>query len=191
MFVLALSYVAAFIMWLVAVLQSILYYSEIAVAPIFVPFLMVRGLENIAKSFLLSFFAICLWPLCFLVTGLLTQFLIGLAVNSGNNAAVGAANASGMTYLWMIGVSIWVIFGATIGPWWVSKRFVAGASGMADMVVGAQGAAARVYHVGSNSISSILNGSGGGYIAPPSSSRSMSPNYATRPMSKPPEDEKK
>ena len=191
MFVLALSYVAAFIMWLVAVLQSILYYSEIAVAPIFVPFLMVRGLENIAKSFLLSFFAICLWPLCFLVTGLLTQFLIGLAVNSGNNAAVGAANASGMTYLWMIGVSIWVIFGATIGPWWVSKRFVAGASGMADMVVGARGAAARVYHVGSNSISSILNGSGGGYIAPPSSSRSMSPNYATRPMSKPPEDEKK
>jgi len=58
MFTLALSYVAAFIMWMVSLLQSILYYSAIALGPIFVGFLVVRGLENVAKSFLLSFFAV-------------------------------------------------------------------------------------------------------------------------------------
>jgi hypothetical protein len=187
MFTLALSYIAAFIMWLVAVLQSILYYSEIAVAPIFVGFLLVRGLENIAKAFLLSFFAISLWPIAFLVSGLITQLLVGLAVNSGNVGAAGAANASGMTLLWMVGTSIWVIASSILGPWFVSKRFVAGASGMVDMVVGARSAAGKVYLIGSNVAGGISGGvglNGSGFISAQRTSRINGPhqNFARRPM---------
>jgi hypothetical protein len=98
--------------------------------------LLVRGLENIAKAFLFSFFAVALWPIVFLVSGLVTQLLIGLAVNTGNVSGSGAANGAGMTYLWMICVAGWVIFSSIFGPWIISRRFVAGATGMADMLVG-------------------------------------------------------
>jgi hypothetical protein len=185
LFTLALSYVAAFVMWLVALLQSILYYSEIAIAPIFVGFLLVRGLENIAKAFLLSFFAIAMWPIAFLIVGLITQLLIGLAVNSGNVGTAGAANAGGMTYLWMICTAIWVIFSSIFGPWWISKRVVAGASGMADMIVGARSAAGKVYHIGANAAgASIASLNGATFVSSRSASamNGMRENFARRPM---------
>jgi hypothetical protein len=50
------------------------------------------------------------WPLAFLVSGLVMQLLIGMAVNSSNDAALVTGNATGMTFLWMICVSLWVIF---------------------------------------------------------------------------------
>jgi hypothetical protein len=136
LFTLALCYVAAAVMWLMSLLQSILYYCAIALGPIFVGFLLVRGLENIAKAFLLGFFAICLWPVAFLVSGLITILLISLGTNSSNTPAGAAANTAGLGYLWMIVVGLWVIASSVIGPWIVSKRFSAGATGMADMVVG-------------------------------------------------------
>ncbi len=148
MIVLFLSFVAVFIMWIVALLQSVLFYSEIAVAPLFAGFLLVRGFENIAKGFLLSFVAICFWPIAFLITGLVTKFIISMGVNTGNSAGVGAANALGMTYFWIIGLAVWVIFSSIAGPWIISKRVVAGASGLADMVVGAHSAAGGVYNFG-------------------------------------------
>ena len=52
LFTLVLSYVAAFIQWLVAVAQSILLYSEIALAPIFVGFLMVQRLRGNCEDIL-------------------------------------------------------------------------------------------------------------------------------------------
>jgi hypothetical protein len=57
------------------------------------------------------------------VAGIITQLLIGLAVNSGNNAALGASNLMGMQYFWMIGLALWVIissallYSALIGKW--------------------------------------------------------------------------
>jgi hypothetical protein len=44
------------------------------------------------------FFAVCIWPLAFIVAGIITQLLIGLTVNSGNNAAFGASKLMGMQY---------------------------------------------------------------------------------------------
>jgi hypothetical protein len=157
LFTLVLSFVAAFVQWVVALLQSVLFYSEIAVGPLFVGFLLVRGLEGIAKGFILSFFAISLWRIAFLITGLITQLLLGLAVNSGNNTVAGGANAAGMTYLWMICVALWVIFGSIFGPWIISKHVVRGASGIATMLVGAGSAAGKVYHVGAQAAGSVIN----------------------------------
>jgi len=41
---------------------------------------------------------VCIWPLAFIVAGIITQLLIGLTVNSGNNAAFGASKLMGMQY---------------------------------------------------------------------------------------------
>lgn len=158
MAVLFLSYVAVFIWWMVALLQSILFYSEIAIAPIFVGFLLVRGFDGIAKGFILSFFAICLWPIAFLVTGLVTRFIISMAVNSGNSSALTSANAAGLTYFWLVGLAIWVVVGSAAGPWIISRRMVSGASGLTDMMLGSRAAAGRVYHAGSQAVSGVTGG---------------------------------
>jgi NAD/NADP transhydrogenase alpha subunit len=84
-------------------------------------------------------------------------------------------------------VAVWVIASSILGPWIVSKRFMAGASGMADMVVGTHSSAAKVYHVGAGAVGGAiggLNGSGGGYVSPQANSRmNVVPNYARRPTS--------
>jgi hypothetical protein len=157
LFTLILSFVAAFVMWIVAVIQSVLYYSEIALAPLFVGFLMVRGLENIAKTFILSFFAIAMWQIAFLIVGLITQLLLGLAVNSGNVGAAGGANVAGMTYLWLIGVSLWVIVGSIVGPMMISRRVVAGASGLAEMLVATHSTAGKVIYTGGSVAASVAS----------------------------------
>ena len=82
MIILIISYMALAIEWLVALLQSVLFYSEIAVAGLFVGFLLVPGLQNIAKGFLLSFVAISLWPIALLIVGLVTRFVISIGTNS-------------------------------------------------------------------------------------------------------------
>ena len=101
-----------FIQWLVAVAQSILLYSEIALAPIFVGFLMVRGYEGIAKTFILSFVGISMWRLAFLVVGLITQmFWVWLPIPS-TSQALGTCGLSGFA----LGD-----FGSFVGPWWIRK----------------------------------------------------------------------
>jgi hypothetical protein len=184
-FTLVLSFVAAFVMWLVAVLQSVLYYSEIALAPLFVGFLMVRGLENIAKTFILSFFAIAMWQIAFLIVGLITQLLLGLAVNSGNVGAAGGANVAGMTYLWLIGVSLWVIVGSIVGPMMISRRVVSGASGLAEMMVATHSTAGKIIHTGGNAAASMASGPVGGGAAVSNQSQMMMnagrmPSFARR-----------
>jgi hypothetical protein len=190
MFTLVLSYVAAFIQWFVALIQSVLFYAEIAVAPIFVGFLLVRGLEHFAKTFILSFIAICLWRLAFLITGLISQLLLGLAVNSGNAPALGAANAvnpAGATYLWLICVALVVIFGSIVGPWMISKRFVAGASGVSELLFGAGYAGIRAAQITSGAVGTVHNyGSASqtnGMPSPMYGGR-LSAQYARRPVSK-------
>jgi hypothetical protein len=152
LFTLVLSYVAAFIQWLVAVAQSILLYSEIALAPIFVGFLMVRGYEGIAKTFILSFVAISMWRLAFLVVGLITQMLLGMAANT--------VNVPGARLLWFICVSLWVIFGSLVGPWWISKMFVRGASGVVDLMFGAGSTGIRAAQLGGRTAAGAATGGG-------------------------------
>ena len=184
--VLFLSYVALFIMWLVALIQAILFNALWALSPLFLGFLMVRPLENIGKAFLLSFFAVCIWPLAFIVAGIITQLLIGLAVNSGNNAALGASNLMGMQYFWMIGLALWVIISSIFGPWIVSKRFLAGAVGLTELA-GVAGTAAimAVRRSASAAIGGVkgLSGISGpnGSSPLPVPQRNLAPNYARRP----------
>jgi hypothetical protein len=146
MFTLILAYISAFVMWMMALLQSILYYSAIAVGPIFAGFLLVRGLENIAKSFILSFFALSLWNIAALLTGLVTQLLISFAIRSSSTGVGGDVIGATMGFLWIIGISVWVITSSILGPLIVSKKFMAGAVGLGDVLVGSSRSVIGTYH---------------------------------------------
>ena len=158
MIVLLISYIALAIEWLVALLQSVLFYSEIAVAGLFVGFLLVPGLQNIAKGFLLSFVAISLWPIALLIVGLVTRFVISIGTNSSNNDGVGTANVGGLSYFWLIVLALVVGVGSTVGPWWLSKRVVSGASGMVDLLIGSVAAGRAVFSVGAKAASAAVTG---------------------------------
>ena len=160
MLVLLISYIALGLEWLAALVQSVLYYSEIAVAGLFVGFLLVPGLQNIAKGFLLSFVAISLAPIAFLIIGLLTKFIISIGINAGNNAGVGAANELGMSYFWLIVLALVVGFGSTLGPWFLGKQVVRGASGMADLLVGSVAAGRSVFRAGGGAAKAAASGGG-------------------------------
>ena len=103
------------------------------------------GLQNIAKGFLLSFVAIALAPIAFLIVGLLTKFIISLGMNSANNSGVGAANVVGVSYFWLVVLAIVVGVGSLLGPWLLGKQVIRGASGMADLLVGSLAAGRSVF----------------------------------------------
>jgi hypothetical protein len=158
MLVLLISYIALGLEWLMALLQSVLFYAEIAVAGLFVGFLLVPGLQNIAKGFLLSFVAICLWPIAMMIVGLATKLVISIGINSGNNPAIGAANVVGMSYFWLIVLAIVVGVGSTLGPIMLSKAVVRGASGMANLLVGSVAAGRAVFSAGAQAASAVVSG---------------------------------
>jgi hypothetical protein len=51
-----------------------------------------------------------------------------------------------------------MIFSSIFGPWITSRRFVAGATAMADMLAGPHSAAGKVYHIGYNAAGGALDG---------------------------------
>jgi hypothetical protein len=158
MIVLVLSYIALALEWLAALIQSVLYYSEIAVAGLFVGFLLVPGLQTIAKGFLLSFVAIAIAPIAFMIVGLLTKLIISIGLNAGNNPALGAANIAGLSYFWLIVLAIVVGTGSILGPWHLGKQVIRGASGMADLLVGSVGAARGVFSTAAKGAGSVVSG---------------------------------
>jgi hypothetical protein len=137
LFTLILAYVAASVMWLSAVLQSVVYDCMIAVGPIFAGFLVIRGLENIAKTFILGFVAVSLFPIGFLLAGLVTQFLIGMALNPALNGVTGGAadNIIGAGMLWIILTSLWVLFSSFFAPFIIAKAFSSVALGLDTLVI--------------------------------------------------------
>jgi hypothetical protein len=163
MVVLIVSYLAACIEWFVAVLQSIIFYCDIALGPLFAGFLMIRGLEGISKGFILSFVAVAMWRLVFLAVGLITQMLIGLGTNSGNNAVLATGNAAGGCLLWLLFVSCWVVFGSVVGPWWFSKAFLRGANGVGNLMFAAGNTGIRAAQLGGRAVGAAVSGSGSVY----------------------------
>ena len=111
-----LSLIAMSIMWLMTGIQQILYTIEIATSPIFIGMLMVPRLVGTATRFFTSLVAICIWPMGWTVTDLLTRALIDIAVNPTNNVAQSAfANGTMMLGYWVL-VAVWVILSSFAAP---------------------------------------------------------------------------
>ena len=133
-FVMVLCVIGMLLMWLISLLQQMLYSVAIAVSPVFFGLLLVRGLDGVASRFLTGFIAICLWPLGWGIASLITNFLLDLALNTSNNQALGAVNYLSGGFLWWIALGGWTICSTLAAPWMISRQIVSGQPGIAALL---------------------------------------------------------
>jgi hypothetical protein len=176
---LILSFIAVACMFIMDLVQSILFFGYIALGPIYVAFFLVPGVYEIGKNFLLGFVAVCLWPLGWVVASLVTRFFIALAINSGNNGAQAAGNmATGMNMAFWIIVAVWVVFQSFAVPIFIS-RLMRGNNVMANMLLGGAAAMAVVYRGVSSAATAVAAPASGASGAAMSASGRM-PSFARR-----------
>jgi hypothetical protein len=133
-FVMVLCVVGMLLMWLISLLQQMLYSVAIGVSPIFFGLLLVRGLDGVASRFLTGFIAICLWPLGWGIASLITNLLLDFAMNTSNNQALGLVNYLSGGFLWWIALGGWTIGSTLAAPWMISRQIVAGQPGIAALL---------------------------------------------------------
>jgi hypothetical protein len=201
-FALFLSWAAEGIMFLMRIVQQVLFLIEIAVCPLLLSLAMIPATAHIAGRYIMGLVAIALWPLGWALCNLITLGLLDLGVNSSNNTALGVTNTvgvyaplAGLGYLILL--ALWVI-GSTLSAPVVIGRMLnvagAGTTAVAAVFGATVGAAAA------NTASSAGRAVGGlpgaavgvanmfpsepGVMSVQSGSRmnGMRPNYATRPM---------
>jgi hypothetical protein len=143
-FVMILCLVGMFLMWLLSLLQQVLYAVAIAVSPVFFGLLLIRGLDGIASRFLTGFVAICLWPLGWGIASLITNLLLDFAVNAANNPGLAAVNYLSGGVLWWIALGGWAIGSTLAAPWMISRQIAAGQPGIAALLGVAGGRSVRV-----------------------------------------------
>src|SRR6201997_430517 len=140
-FVMLLCVIGMLLMWLISLLQQVLYSVAIAVSPVFFGLLLVRGFDGIASRFLTGFIAICLWPLGGGIASLITNLLLDFAVNTSNNPALGVVNYLSGGFLWWIALGGWTICSTLAAPWMINRQIVAGEPGIAALFGAAGGRA--------------------------------------------------
>jgi hypothetical protein len=179
-----LSLIAMSIMWLMTGIQQILYTIEIAVSPLFIGMLMIPRLVGTATRFFTSLVAICVWPMGWTVTDLLTRALIDIAVNPTNSIAQSVfANGTMMLGYWVL-LAVWVILSSFAAPIVIGIAFMAGSSGLAAVFGGTVGATAMRASGGGVQAATIAAGAAATPISIASSSRMTAyQNFAKRPMS--------
>ena len=188
-----LSLAALGIMWIMSGVQQILWMIEVAVSPIFLGCLLVPPLIRLGTVFLMSLFALCLWPLAWAVTDLVTRGLIDLALNPTSNPGMQIFSTGAMLLGYWILLAIWVIGSSIIAPWIVTKAFTGGTSAITAVMAGTLGAALLTApRVATNVATSAAAVSAGGATAPlmlASATRmnGATQNFARRPISQPSE----
>jgi hypothetical protein len=132
-FVMILCVAGMLMMWLMSLLQQLLYSVAIGVSPVFFGLLLVRGLDGVASRFLTGFIAICLWPVGWGIASLITNLLLDFAINTSNNPALGVVNYLSGGFLWWIALGGWTIGSTLAAPWMISRQIVAGQPGIAAL----------------------------------------------------------
>jgi hypothetical protein len=138
-FVMVLCVIGMLLMWLISLLQQMLYSVAIGVSPVFFGLLLVRGFDGIASRFLTGFIAICLWPLGWGIASLITNLLLDFTLNTSNNHALGVVNYLSGGFLWWIALGGWTICSTLAAPWMISRQIVAGQPGIAALFGAAGG----------------------------------------------------
>ena len=197
---LVLSWIASAIMWLMTMVQKVLYLIEVAISPIFLGFLMIPALTYLARRFFLILVAITLWPLAWGVCNLISKAILDLGMNTSNNAGLGIANgvAQGLGPLagfgFLIVLAVWVIGSTLFAPFFVNYLLAAGGAGATAAVFGAtlgaaasRGAASGWRSMGGAAgVAGLVNAVTGGeaQAISPRSASLMSPaqSYARRPI---------
>jgi hypothetical protein len=151
-FVMVLCVIGMFLMWLMSLLQQMLFAVAIAVSPVFFGLLLIRGLDGIASRFLTGFVAICLWPLGWGIASLITNLLLDFALNTANNLGLGAVNYLSGGVLWWIGLGAWTIGSTLAAPWMISRQIAAGQPGIAALLGEAGGRGLRIAYGSAKSV---------------------------------------
>jgi hypothetical protein len=182
-----LSLMALGIMWIMQAVQNVLFQIEIAVAPIFIGMLAVRGLSGIATKFFCSLVAIACWGIGWAVCDLLTTAIINIAVNPANNVVVTAVSPITALGVWIM-LAVWVIGSSIFAPLVVSVTLMQGSSGIAAVFGATIGAAAaRIGGAATATLaaSSVAASNGSSPVVSSSSLHSSTngvrPSFASRP----------
>jgi hypothetical protein len=165
-FVLIWSLLGMVAMWLVSIVQQILFLVCIAISPIFLGCLLIPPLGHLAARFFTNFVAVCLWPLGWGIANLITKALIDLAINPNNHGDLAAFNFFGGGLVWWIALGFWALFSSIAAPWLVTKALSAGESPMLALFGGATSAAVVVSQTGMTVGAAALGpATGGGSVA--------------------------
>jgi len=187
-----LSFIALVCMVLMAIAQQIVFHVEVAISPIFIGFLCIPGLSNLATRFFTTLASVCLWPLGWIVSGLITKLMLDIAVNTAANSDLNGitstmAVASGGLFVWgwWFAIALWVIGSSIFAPVIVSSMIItngnSGVSSVLKRTLGAAAlmAAASAYRGAAAGVAGA--GGGGGSISLAAGSRSARESFARRP----------
>jgi hypothetical protein len=186
-----LSFIALVCMVLMAIAQQIVFHVEVAISPIFIGFLCIPGLSNLATRFFTTLASVCLWPLGWIVSGLITKLMLDIAVNSGGNSGLSGitntmALGSGGLFVWgwWFAIALWVIGSSIFAPVIVSSMIITnGSSGISNVLKRTLGAAALMAAASAyrGAAAGVATVGGGGSILLGAGSRSARENFARRP----------
>jgi hypothetical protein len=191
-----LSIAALVCMTIVTIAQQILYAIELAISPVFIGLWLIPGLSILATRYFTTLAAVLLWPLGWVVSDLVTSFLIDWAVNPTSNAGQTAVNVAGTVLsggtlaigYWVL-LALWVIGSSFVAPAIVSGMIITGGSGISKVFGNTVGVGAYMAYTAAKNAGVGVVTSAMGSIAStvsPAASIVGRPNYARRPVAPPP-----
>lgn len=136
-FVYGVSMMASTLMMFSRVIQAVLINLEMALSPLFLAAIMIPSLISIATRWGTFFISVCLWTLAFSIADLGTKAMMDIAVNTGNNNAVGAVSMAGSAVgMWFV-LALWVLGTSILAPWFITKSLVTTGSHGLNVMPGA------------------------------------------------------
>jgi hypothetical protein len=182
MFCYLLSIVALACMAIMTILQNVGYMLLIAISPIMIGFMLIPALTHISTRFFLSLFSICLWPVGWVLSDLITQFILSNVVAASTSSSNPLINGIGLGFSfggWIL-LALWVIASSFLAPIFVSRALVSGGTGIVQVIASAAGISSFVA-MRSASVAASVSG-GGGSISPQANSRmNNAPKFSRRP----------
>lgn len=144
--------IAWFIVWWAYFIHKALVYFGIALAPIFLPMLMLNATRGIGVRYVMGLFSLIMWPLGWAVANLMTDALMQAAADRTLyefGGALGRASYAPQMIFFILLASIWLVASTIGAPIVMSRVITSGAQigaallgGFAGSMVGAASGAA-------------------------------------------------
>ena len=141
--ILVAAKIAWLIVWWAYFLHKALVYFGVALAPIFLPMLMLNATRGIAVRYLLGLFSLTLWPLGWAVANLMTEALMEAAADRtlfDYGGVVGQASFGPQMIFFMLLASMWLLASTIGAPIVMSRVLTSGAQIGAALLGGFAGA---------------------------------------------------
>lgn len=160
--------VAWVIVWWAYFIHKALVYFSIALAPIFLPMLMLNATRGIAVRYGLGLFSLIMWPLGWAVANLMTEALMEAAVDRTFyefGGVLGQASYAPQMLFFILVAGIWLVASTIGAPIIMSRILTSGAQigaallgGFAGSVVGTASGAAGGAALGGSGTAAALGG---------------------------------